>query len=157
LPEYIGKRGLLGEFLAPLETVVAVKPAAAVEELLQGAAAAIALAGLAVAHSLYAGGRWRTRGRDLVAPKIAGFFLAGWYFDRVYGLLFVRPYEWLSRFLWRSVDESALNNSLDAAGTLMGGLGQRLGMWSSGRVSLYIASFVAGAALIMAYFAWLFF
>jgi NADH-quinone oxidoreductase subunit L len=157
LPEYMGKAGLLGQFLASLETAVVVKPAAAIEELLQLVAAVIALVGLAVAHSLYAGGRWRTRARDLVAPEIAGFFRDGWYFDRIYGFLFVRPYESLSVFLWRKVDESVLNNSLDATGNIMGGLGQRLGMWSSGRVCLYIASFAAGAALIMAYFAWLFF
>ncbi len=157
LPEYMGKPGLLGEFLAPIQSGGAVIPPVAIEGFMQVVAAGIALAGLAVAHSLYAGGRWRTRAKELVAPEIAGFFRDGWYFDKVYGFLFVRPYEALSRFLWRNVDESVLNNSLDAAGNLTGGLGQRLGMWSGGRVSLYIASFVAGAALIMAYFAWLFF
>ena len=157
LPEYMGRPGLLGEFFAPLENAGVIKPAANVEEFLQIAAAVIALAGLGVAHALYAGGKWRMRVKGLVAPEVAGFFRDGWYFDRIYGFLFVRPYERVSRFLWRNVDETALNNSLDLAGDLTGAVGQRLGMWSSGRVSVYIASFVAGAALIAAYFAWLFF
>jgi NADH-quinone oxidoreductase subunit L len=157
LPEYMGRPGLLGEFLSPLENIGVVKPAGDVEELLQLVAAVIALAGLAVAHALYAGGKWRTRTKGLVAPEISGFFLAGWYFDTVYDFLFVRPYRWLSRFLWRNVDESTLNDSLDAAANLAGGVGQRLGMWSNGRLSVYIAGFSAGAALCVAYFAWLFF
>jgi hypothetical protein len=45
---------------------------------------------------------------------------------------------------------------VDAAGNLLGYVGQKLGHWSNGKVSLYIGSFVAGATLLAAYFAWLF-
>jgi NADH-quinone oxidoreductase subunit L len=122
-----------------------------------GIASLIAVAGLLLAHFLYAGGRWRSRTRPLVTPEISGFFREGWYVDRLYGLLFVRPYRNIAGFLWRRIDESALDGSIDAMSDLTGTLGQRLGRWSDGRISLYLASFAAGAAIIAAYFAWVIF
>jgi NADH-quinone oxidoreductase subunit L len=157
LPGYTGISGWLGEFLASLNGLGAIKPSAGTEELLQVLAAAVAVAGLACAHVFYSGGKWRTREKALVAPGVAAFFRDGWYFDRLYNFLFVRPYEWLSRFLWKKIDESTLDGSLDGLANFLGSTGQRLGNWSNGRVSLYIASFSAGAMLLAAYFAWLFF
>jgi NADH-quinone oxidoreductase subunit L len=156
-PEYMSKSGWLGNYMAPLKSVGVMKPAVAVEEVMQVIAAVISLAGLAVAHFLYAGGRWRARERALVAPEFAGFFHQGWYIDRLYAFLFVRPYERLSRFLWEKMDEKAFTGSLDAVSNAVGAVGQKMGRWSDGRISVYIASFAAGAALIAAYFAWLFF
>ena len=157
VPEYTGLPGWLGEFLSPLTVGEVTTPARGIEELLQAVASGIALAGLAVAHVLYAGGKWRTRERGLVAPEIAGFFRDGWYFDRLYAFLLVRPYERIARFLWRKIDETVLDSSVDAVANVTGAVGQRMGRWSNGRVSMYIASFAAGAALIVAYFAWVVF
>ena len=153
VPEYMSKYGWLGDYLAPLESGGAVKPAPAFEGVMQLIAAFIAIAGVAVAHFLYAHGKWRVRQRDLVAPEVARFFHDGWYFDRIYGFLFVRPYQRLSRFLWRNVDEQVLDGSLDAVANATGAAGQKLGRWSDGRVSVYIAGFAAGAALVVGYFA----
>jgi hypothetical protein len=33
--------------------------------------------------------------------------------------------------------------------------GQNLGKWTNGRVSLYLASFIGGAVLLLVYFAWI--
>jgi NADH-quinone oxidoreductase subunit L len=157
LPEYTGISGWLGGFLAPFNGTGAVKPAAGTVELLQLLAAAVAVAGLVCAHLIYSGGKWRTREKALVAPSIAAFFRDGWYFDRLYNLLFVSPYEWLSRILWKKIDETTMDSSLDRMANFLGNSGQRLGGWSNGRVSVYIAGFSAGAMLLAAYFAWLFF
>jgi NADH-quinone oxidoreductase subunit L len=157
LPGYTGMSGWLGEFLAPLNRLGALKPAAGTEELLQILAAVVAVAGLVCAHVIYSGDKWRTREKNLVAPGIATFFRDGWYFDRIYDFLFVRPYEWLSRFLWKKIDEATLDSSLGGLANVLGSTGQRLGGWSNGRVSVYIASFSVGAMLLAAYFAWLFF
>ncbi len=157
LPRYTGMSGWLGEFLASLNRFDAMKPAAGTEELLQLLAGVVAVAGLVCAHFIYSGDKWRKREKTLFAPGIAAFFRDGWYFDRFYGFLFVRPYEWLSRFLWKKIDETTLDGSLGGLANFLGSFGQRLGGWSNGRVSVYIASFSVGTMLLAAYFAWLFF
>ncbi len=82
------------------------------------------------------------------------FFRNGWRFDDLYRVLFIRPYEALSRFFWERVDEGMLDDSLDRLANLLGRTGQGFGAWTSGRVSAYLLSFAAGAALILTYLAW---
>jgi len=59
-----------------------------------------------------------------------------------------------ARFMWVQVDERAIDASLDRLSELTGRAGEELGRWTSGRISVYIMSFAAGAALILAYLAW---
>ena len=155
VPEYVGLAGWLGTFLSPAGGG-AMMPHHGLEVMLQVAAAAISLAGLAVAHFRYAGGKWRAARQGPFALGVAGFLREGWYIDRFYDAVAVRPYESFSRFLWRKIDVAVLDHSVDAAGNLLVNLGQILGRWSNGKVSLYIGSFVAGATILAAYFAWLF-
>jgi NADH-quinone oxidoreductase subunit L len=80
--------------------------------------------------------------------------LHGWYVDDLYRFLFIRPYEWLATFLWRRVDEGTIDRSLDRLANAFGWTGQGLGRWTSGRVSVYLASFAAGLALMLGWLAW---
>jgi len=155
LPEYLGRPGWLAGLLAPLTGIEGVKPGNGTEVILQIVAGAIALLGLAIAHTRYGGGRWRTGERGLPALECNAFFREGWYFDRLYRFLFIRPYDAVSRFLWAGVDEGVFNNSVDALGNVTGIAGRSLGKWTNGRVSLYLASFVGGAVLLLVYFAWI--
>jgi NADH-quinone oxidoreductase subunit L len=157
VPEYLGKSGWLGEFLAPLTRTGGIKPEAGLEGLLQTIAGCIALGGLVIAHSRYAGGRWRAREQGAAARQWSAFFHDGWYFDRLYRMLLIKPYEVTSRFLWSRIDEGIFDNSLDAVGSVTGLVGQGLGRWSNGKVSLYLASFIAGVVLLVVYFAWVIF
>ncbi len=157
VPGYTGMAGWLSRFLAPLDGTGAIKPAAGAEEVLQLLAAAVAVAGLVCAHVIYSGGKWRTREKALFGPAVAGFFRDGWYFDRLYNFLLVRPYGRLARFLWEKIDDAALDGSLGGMANSLADTGRWLGGWSNGRVSLYIASFSVGAMLLAAYFAWLLF
>ena len=155
LPEYL-TGGWLGRFLA---TTVkgGTTPVSHGEELaLQGIAALLALAGLAVVHRRYGGDRREKRLAAAVAPAtgLTAFLLNGWYADSLYRFLFIRPYAALARSLWERVDEGMIDDSLDRLAFFLGKSGERLGAWTTGRVSVYLLSLAAGLGLIVAYFAW---
>ncbi|AJE02065.1 NADH-quinone oxidoreductase subunit L [Geobacter pickeringii] len=155
LPEYVAE-GWLGRFFATALKDGAPHLSPGGELALQGIAAAVSLAGLAVAHLRYGGARRQKRLEDAAAePRgITAFLLNGWYVDSLYRTLIVRPYETLAGFLWRRVDEGVIDDSLDRLAGVTGAAGQALGRWSCGRVSVYILSFAAGLALILGWLAW---
>ena len=126
------------------------------ELILQGIAGTLALAGLAIAHLRYGGKRRQDRLAAAAGPEpeMVAFLRCGWRFDDFYRFLFVRPYEALARFFWERVDEGIIDDSLDRLASFLGWSGEGIGQWTSGRVSLYITSFAAGAALLLAYLAW---
>ena len=151
IPEYLGS-GWLHRLMTPV-TVPTGKEHHSLELLLQVAAAVVALAGLGIAHLRYGGER---RARLTAAPPagLEHFFLNGWRFDDLYRILFVRPFRALARFLWERVDEWLIDDSLDRLANGLGRMGQALGGWASGRISLYLASLAAGLAMILGYLAW---
>ena len=120
---------------------------------LQALAAVVALAGLAFAHRRYAGDRWRNR-PEFIAPKLADFLQNGWYFDALYRILFVRPFERGAGFLSRWVEKELAIGGPDRVAELTARGGELLGRWSGGRISAYLFSFAAGAALLLGYLAW---
>jgi NADH-quinone oxidoreductase subunit L len=155
LPAYLGG-GWLGGFLAELTGNGHAEAAPATELILQGLAGALALAGLAIAHYRY-GGAHRSKRLAEAEKAPAGlpaFLLAGWRFDDLYRFLFIRPYEALANFFWQRLDEGVIDESLDRLAAFLGRAGEGIGSWTSGRVSAYIISFAAGAALLVAYLAW---
>jgi NADH-quinone oxidoreductase subunit L len=156
LPSFLGG-GWLGGFFSPLAGVKEIEASHSLELLLQAIAAAVALAGLAIAHYRYGGKRRQeliTAAAGLV-PGTVAFFLNGWRFDDLYRFLFIRPYEALARILWERVDEGVIDDSLDRLARLLGRTGELLGSWTTGRVSVYLLSLAAGLALILGYLAWL--
>ena len=153
LPAYLGG-GLLDRFLAPTGEGSAAH-GLAVELLQQFLATLVALAGIGLAWRLY--GRRRLAWYLATAKEPEGisvFLQNGWYFDSVYHLLLVRPYKWLSHFLWQGVDEGIIDDSLDRMAGGFGRTGQILGRWGGGRASLYLLSLAVGATLTIAWFAW---
>jgi NADH-quinone oxidoreductase subunit L len=154
LPEYLGT-GLLHSFLSLPGSHELTLPHTT-ELLLQGIAAAVAVAGISAAWLRYGGKRRQQSLAQEQQPArgINAFLLDGWRVDALYGLLFVRPYIRLSTFLWQRLDEGCLDDSLDRAAALLGRCGQRLGGWGEGRVSLSLISMATGAALIVVWLAW---
>ena len=124
---------------------------------MQAIAGVIALAGLAIAHLPLRrrAAPGTARGRRPRRSGWVAFFINGWRFDDLYRFIFIRPYEALARFFWQQVDEGVIDDSLDGLAALLGKSGEGLGSWTSGRVSVYIISFAAGAAVMVAYLAWL--
>ncbi|HEY5976123.1 MAG TPA: proton-conducting transporter membrane subunit [Geobacteraceae bacterium] len=154
LPEFLG-HGWLAGFLTPPGTPVHHLPVAT-ELALQGAAVAACLAGFLVARARYtgAGRQLRLTEADRPASGVTAFLLHGWYVDDLYRVLFIRPYVWLAGVLWQRVDEGVIDASLDRLAGALGWSGQQLGRWTVGRVSVYLLSFAAGAALLLGWLVW---
>jgi NADH-quinone oxidoreductase subunit L len=156
LPPYLGG-GFLSSFFAGITGGAAAEGSHLEEIALQAAAGALALAGLGAAHLRY-GGKARARRLQEAGSRpspLATFLFNGWYFDRLYHALLIRPYQLLSGVLWQKVDEGVIDDTLDRMATGLGSSGSWLGRWSTGRISIYIFSFAAGGALILGYLAWL--
>ena len=156
LPDYLGMGSWLTGFLQPLEQGVNEPLSHATELFLQLLAAAVALAGLAVAHVRYSGGTWRER-KQSYPEAITDFLANGWYFDKLYRSLFVAPFERIAGFLRTGVEDGAVIPTADRLGGLAARGGELLGKWSCGRISPYLASFAAGAAILLGYMAWVVF
>jgi NADH-quinone oxidoreductase subunit L len=154
LPSYLGA-GWLSTLFSPLTGGMETEVPHSLEVGMQAIAGVIALAGLAVAHFRYGAARRQERIAAAAGPTSAWveFFLNGWRFDNLYRFIFIRPYEALSRFFWLTVDEGLIDNSLDRLASFLGWSGERIGSWTSGKVSVYIVSFAAGATLLIAYLA----
>jgi NADH-quinone oxidoreductase subunit L len=155
LPAYLGAGWLAGLF-STLPGGHEAEASHSLEISLQAIAGALALAGLGIAHLRY--GKARRQERIAAAEGeesgAVAFFRNGWRFDDLYRVLFIRPYEALAGFLWRQVDQGVIDGSLDRLASFLGRSGEGLGAWTNGKVTVYIISFAAGAALLMAYMAW---
>jgi len=155
LPAYLGGGWLQG-FLNPLREAAAATHGHGSELALSAVAGVVALAGLAVAHYRYGGARRTERLAEAAAEpsRLSAFLLKGWRVDDLYRVLFIRPYEKLAGFLWEKVDEGVIDNGLDHLAVGLGKAGVGLGRWSTGRVSTYLLSLAAGAALLLGWLAW---
>ncbi len=156
LPDYLGG-GFLNGFFARLSGGAAAEASHLEELALQGVASVLALAGLLAAHLRYGGKARAQRLKEsaLSSSALTMFLLNGWYFDRLYHAILIRPYQALSGVLWRRMDEGVIDDSLDRLAAGLGASGSWLGGWTTGRISVYIFSFAAGGALILGYLAWL--
>lgn len=155
LPASLGQGGM-AQLLAPLGPGHQHGHSLAVELTLQGGSALISLVGLGLAWFRFGGARRALRLAEAEQPSrgLSAFLLAGWHVDGLYRLLIVRPYARLSGVLWQGVDEGLVDHFFDRMGILLGRCGRRLGSWSCGRISIYLFSFSAGAALCIGWFAW---
>jgi NADH-quinone oxidoreductase subunit L len=150
LPAYLGG-GLLDRFLAANLP----ETGHGTEMILQAVAGVVALSGFALARHRYGGAARAARVAESERPSaLTRFLLHGWYVDDLYRALFITPYIKLSRFLWEQVDEGIIDDGLDRLADGCGRTGQRLGSWTAGRVSVYVVSLAAGAALLLAWLAW---
>jgi NADH-quinone oxidoreductase subunit L len=153
LPGFLGMGSWLDGFFQSLAPTGLPTFSHAAELSLLALSAAIALAGLAFAHFRYADGSWRNR-PEPHAAKLVDFLRNGWYFDALYRTLFVRPFERCAGFLRRRIEEEMIVGGPDRLAELIAWGGEMLGRWSCGRISPYLLSFAAGAALMLGYLAW---
>ncbi|WP_407931845.1 NADH-quinone oxidoreductase subunit L [Geomonas azotofigens] len=155
LPAYLGG-GFLSGFFASLPAGDLPTALHEQEIALQVVAGIVALVGLLAAYLRYGKARAeRIREAQAQPSSLISFLAGGWYFDKLYDLVLIRPYHTLAGFLWKGVDEGVIDASVDGLGSGFGGVGRLLGRWSTGKVAVYLISFAAGGALILAYLAWL--
>jgi len=157
LPSYLGSHGLLSGYLAPVGGFAAAEHAATVTEIiLQIMAATACIIGLGLAWSRYTGDR---RPASLAvesgeAPVHIRFLQSGWMLDDLYRLVFIRPFVRLSRFLWKTIDEAAIDGTIDGLARLTTRLGELPAAWSTGRVASTLVGIAGGVAAVLAYLVW---
>jgi NADH-quinone oxidoreductase subunit L len=163
LPEVFGERAnRIAAFLAPVippvflpgrETETHHLPVSS-EWLLIGVSVAVALAGLLLAWKWYA----KENGRP--AAKLAASFPALYALvadkfrvDELYDVLFVRPFVWLARMLWKVIDVLLIDGVLNAGAFLVELTGDALKFLQTGNVRNYALTFLLGiVALVLIVF-----
>jgi NADH-quinone oxidoreductase subunit L len=123
------------------------------EIILMAVSSIAALGGIGVAYSFYVlpGGR-ETPGR--LQQTLSGVYDVlsnGWYFDKVYQVVFVEPLMGAANFFWRAVDDSVIDTAVKGlAGFILGG-GNLVPGLQMGLVRWYVLFMVTGVAVIMGY------
>jgi NADH-quinone oxidoreductase subunit L len=163
LPEVFGERAnRIAAFLAPVippvffpgrEAGTHDLPVSS-EWLLIGVSVAVAMAGLLLAWKWYA----KENGRP--AAKLAASFPALYALvadkfrvDELYDVLFVRPFVWLARMLWKVIDVLLIDGVLNAGAFLVELTGDALRFLQTGNVRNYALTFLLGiVALVLIVF-----
>ncbi|MBC6697536.1 NADH-quinone oxidoreductase subunit L [Hymenobacter sp. BT190] len=158
-PFFLGEENAyLANYLAPLFTYSKqLNPAAfgvhadhATELMLIGLSVGAGVLGIAVAYVQYV-----SRGVRPVADGESRGFLENlvyhkYYIDELYNALFVRPIMWLSRGLFRYVENGIIDPIVNGFGRLTMGGGQLLRYVQTGSVETYLILMVVGIVLVMA-------
>ena len=157
LPAVFGEHAnVIGPFLAPVIAPIAGHDAAhealphATEWLLMAVSVAVAASGLYLAYQWYAkqGGRAPAR---LAASFPGAYALVADRFriDELYDVLFVRPYAWLARALWKVVDVLIIDGILNASAFLVELAGDFLRFLQTGNVRNYALTFFLGLIALL--------
>jgi NADH-quinone oxidoreductase subunit L len=149
LPPSLGGHLLVERLLEPVFGAAAGRPEVplALEQRLHLISEAAALAGVLLSWLLYM--RFRPQAAAIVERPVGravrDYWLAGWGFDWLYGMVFVRPYRWLAQV-----------NRGDVVDCLPAGLGwfatavhRLLSRAQTGEVRWYVAVLVFGTVLLI--------
>jgi NADH-quinone oxidoreductase subunit L len=157
LPAYVTDHGLLSGYLSPVGGFAPAGHALLTTEImLQIFAATACIIGFGLAWSRYTGDR-RERSLETESgtpPLRIRFLQSGWMLDDLYGLLFIRPFSWLARFLWKSVDGAAIDGTLDGLSRFTMRVAELPAGWSTGRVATALLGIAGGVAAVLVYLAW---
>ena len=159
LPEVFGESAnRIAAFLAPIFPRIGLasdEPPAhalspATEWLLIGASVAVAVIGILVAWN------WYVKRRGEPAARVAASFPAlyrlvaeKFRIDELYGVLFVRPFTWLARVLWKVVDVLIIDGVLNAGAFLVELVGDVLRFLQTGNVRNYALTFLIGIVALL--------
>jgi NADH-quinone oxidoreductase subunit L len=80
------------------------------------------------------------------------FLLNKWYFDELYDVLFVRPAFAIGRFLWKRVDGSIIDGTIDGTGSSVLWGTRRIVKLQTGYVYHYAFAMLIGVAALITYF-----
>jgi NADH-quinone oxidoreductase subunit L len=161
---WVGLPAVFGEnanrfqaFLAPVLPAIPGAEATAHEALphatgwlLMGLSVAVAGGGILLAL------QWYTKGQGRTPQKIASAFPGAYALvadkfrvDELYAALFVRPFNWLCRVLWKVVDVLLIDGVLNAGAFLVELAGDLLRFLQTGNVRNYALSFFLGLVALM--------
>jgi NADH-quinone oxidoreductase subunit L len=159
LPEVFGERAnRIAAFLAPVlppvflpgraEAGHALPPST--EWLLMGVSVAVAVGGLLLAWKWYAKEDGRPAAKLAASfPAVYALVVDKFRIDELYAVLFVRPFEWLARMLWKVVDVLLIDGVLNAGAFLVELTGDALRFLQTGNVRNYALTFLLGVVALV--------
>ncbi len=159
LPEVFGESAnRIAAFLAPIFPPVflpgrqlAAHPLLPTKEwLLMGISVVVAAAGVLLAWDWYA--KKAGRPAERLAASLPGMYalVAGKFrIDELYEVLFVRPFHWVARVLWKVVDVLVIDGVLNAGAFLVELLGDALRFLQTGNVRNYALTFLLGIVALL--------
>ena len=142
-------RDFFGELVAPstfAAEVLGLEPHP-FSYLLAAISVAVGVGGIALAYALYVPKPERATALSRRFSGLYAFLDNGWYFDALYGALFVRPAMTVGRFV-REFDQRALGRFVTGVGRGASGIGERLRPLQSGGAQNY-ALFILVSVLIL--------
>ncbi|MDQ4002371.1 MAG: NADH-quinone oxidoreductase subunit L [Actinomycetota bacterium] len=142
-------RDFFGELVAPstfAAEVLGLEPHP-FSYLLAAISVAAGVGGIALAYALYVPKPERATALSRRFSGLYAFLDNGWYFDALYGALFVRPAMAVGRFV-REFDQRALGRFVTGVGRGASGIGERLRPLQSGGAQNY-ALFILVSVLIL--------
>jgi len=120
------------------------------EWFLIGLSVAAAVTGILLALKWYAKEGGRVPARIAASmPGVYSLVVDKFRIDELYDVLFVRPYEWLARTLWRVVDVLIIDGVLNAAAFLVELTGDFLRFLQTGNVRNYALTFLLGLIALL--------
>ncbi len=157
LPKVLGENAdRFSAFLSPILLPLASSEiaehglSAGVEWLLMGVSVAAAVAGLSLARSWYV--KQQGRPAERIAESFPGAYALvadKFRIDELYALLFVRPFDWLARMLWKVVDVLIIDGILNAGAFLVELAGDLLRFLQTGNVRNYALTLFLGLVALM--------
>ena len=159
LPAVFGENAnLFARFLSPIVTPIAGRELAhealphAVEWLLMAVSVAVAASGLYLAWVWWGKGEGRVPARLAAKyPRFYALLVDKWRVDELYAVLFVRPFEWLARVLWKVVDVLIIDGVLNATAFLVELAGDFLRFLQTGNVRNYALTFLLGLVALLVF------
>ena len=157
LPVVFGEHAnVFARFLSPILTPLAGVEGAhhalphATEWLLMGVSVAAAAAGLFLAWKWYAKEDGRVPARVAASyPGVYALVADKFRIDELYDALFVKPFYWLARALWKVVDVLMIDGILNAAAFIIELTGDLLRFLQTGNVRNYALTFLLGLVALL--------
>lgn len=125
---------------------------ATVEVILMGLSIIIAVGGVLFARNFYR--KHGVQGDAILKQRFGGLYTAmenKFYFDELYQLIIIQPFEWLSRTFVRRFDDKIINGVVMGTGTSIGRMGDILRKLQSGIISNYVIILTLGVVLMLAF------
>ncbi len=109
----------------------------------------VALGGIFVAYLAYHRGTISAEAMAERFPRVYDFLFRKWYFDELYGKVFVQPLSKFSVFLWKVVDVDVIDAAVNGVATGLSATSQRLRQVQTGLVANYALAIALGMVVIV--------
>jgi NADH-quinone oxidoreductase subunit L len=109
----------------------------------------VAVGGIFVAYLTYHRGTISAKAMAERFPAVYNVLFRKWYFDELYGKVFVQPLSRFSVFLWKVVDVDVIDAAVNGVATGLSASSQRLRQVQTGLVANYALAIALGMVVIV--------